>query len=111
MGRDRWQRGQLCHLGRESSHFCVGQSLGDDRESHGESSDEVNLQPLQRVDRQPGQNGQSPLQGPTRAAAGVRRHVQAGADLSRRTDSLEWGWAWVTQSSDEAVGVGGVNVL
>lgn len=71
-------RAWLLHLGWESSHFCVGQSLGDDSESYGQSSDEVHPQPVQRVDRQPGQDGQPPPQGHGSTAAGVRGHVQAG---------------------------------
>lgn len=57
MERSQEPRGQSLHLGWESSHFCIGQGLGDDGESHGESSNEVQLQPLQGVVRQPGQDG------------------------------------------------------
>lgn len=103
--------GHLFHLGWESGHFRIGQCLGDDRESHGESSDEVHPQPLQRVARQPGQDGQPPLQGPTRAAAGVWCHVRLG-QTSQGGRIPRVGLAWVTQSSDRELGLGeGGNIL
>ncbi|KAF5914969.1 hypothetical protein HPG69_011161 [Diceros bicornis minor] len=77
--------GQTSHLRRESSHLSIGQRLGNDREPDREAGDEVHLQPLHGVVRQPGQDGQPSPHGPKGAAAGLRGYTcTRGPGLTQR---------------------------
>lgn len=85
--------GRTSHLQRESSHLSIGQRLGNDCEPNRESRDEVHLQPLQGVVRQPGQDGEPPLHSRRGAAVGLWGHI--GTRGPGRTQRLHRRWhAW-----------------
>lgn len=104
-----WRPGQPSHLGRESSHLSIGQRLGNDCEPNRESSDEVHLQPLQGVVRQPSQDGQPPLHGRRGAAVGLGGHTGTrGPGLTQRLHRRRhaWGGHGGHKTSSQGLGLG-----